>query len=282
VVANTTCTSGITVQGRNTAGELKSEVITLASTTPVYATGVTTWDRLLKATRASHASDVAVIASAATATGFCTITSGAMYTVTLSTGNASAVNNGHQFQIIRLSGTGQTSLSQITSYIGGTKVASCYPPVSGTITGQHQYWIYDGMLLNGGTPSIITSAKRPFFNSAASVDTGSTKVYRDKIFLKNTHATLALTTATIQLTADPSTFVAIALESGLNGTNAAASRLDTAPTGCTAFGTAAIPVSNSQNHSAGAAQGVWLQLTLPSGASALNSYIVVREQGQSI
>ena len=280
IISNTADTDVIHVWGRNAAGELVDYNYTLNNSGIVYATGTTTWNRLLKATRSAKASNVAVIASGITQSGTSTPVSASVIILS----GAVTTDNAYQFQVIRLSGTGQTSLSQITSYVGSTRTANLYPPLSGTLTGAITYYVHEGMLFNGGTPSMITTVRRPFYNASADVTTGATKTYYDKVFMKNTHATLALTTATIALQTDASNYVSIALESGAFATHtgSVSSRLNVTPTNCTTFASGATAVMNSQNHSAGAAQGVWLRLQLPAGAAANNGFIVLRESGQSI
>ena len=41
-------------------------------------------------------------------------------------------------------------------------------------------------------------------------------------------------------------------------------------------------VANSQNHSAGAGQGVWLELTLAAGAAAAKTSYTLRETGETV
>lgn len=281
VVANAATTANVTVYGRNSAGELISETKALNGTTIQYMSSNTSWNRLLKATRGtSQQLDVAVVSSGTFRTG--TLAAGGTTSVTLDSG-ASATDNFYQFKILRMTGGAAAgSLAQITSYIGSTKVANLYPTLSGT-AGADAFAIHDGMLLDSH-PTIIMTCRRPFYNASADVATGTTRNYYDKVFLKNTHATLALTSAVISEFADPTGNVTFALESGLNGvgTNGSNNRQTAPSTGVTTFDSSNKNVSNSQNHSAGAAQGVWLKLTLAAGTAATNSYYILRETGQSI
>ena len=83
--------------------------------------------------------------------------------------------------------------------------------------------------------------------------------------------------------ADPSGKVAFALESTLNGSddNGVGNNRLVAPSGYT-FDSAAKNVANSQNHSAQAGQGVWLELSLTAGDTAVKSNVVLRESGQTV
>lgn len=281
IVASAASTANVTVYGRNSAGELISETKALSGTTPVYMSSNTAWNRILKATRGtSQQLNVAVLSSGTVRSN--TLAAGGTTSVTLDA-SASSTDNFYQFKILRMTGgAAANSISQIISYVGSTKVAYLSPALSGTASAD-AYSIHDGMLLDSH-PTIIMTCRRPFYNAAADVATGTTRNYYDKVFIKNNHATLALTNAVISEYEDPTANVTFALESGLNGvgTNGSNNRQTAPSTGVTAFDSANKNVTNSQNHSAGSAQGVWLKLTLAAGASAANSYYILRESGQSI
>ena len=125
--------------------------------------------------------------------------------------------------------------------------------------------------------------RRPFYNAAADVSGGSARTYHEKIFIKNTNATLALTAATIAEQADPSGNVSFALEASLSGsdTNGAGNNRQVAPGGYT-FDSATKNVANSGNHTAGAGQGVWLKLSLAAGAAAQKTSYTLRESGTTV
>ncbi len=126
----------------------------------------------------------------------------------------------------------------------------------------------------------VLEVRRLFYNAAAPAS--GTRKYYEKIFFKNTHATLALTSAQISEQSDPSGKIAFALESSLDGndSNGAGNNRQVAPSGYT-FDSTAKNVANSQNHSPGAAQGVWLELTLSSTDSAMKTTYTLRESGYS-
>ncbi|MBV1888712.1 MAG: hypothetical protein KUG67_00500 [Proteobacteria bacterium] len=196
-------TQTVTVYGRNAAGELVNEVLSLNGTTLV--TGAVSFERILKIViSAAHAGTVTV-RDATTDTGIASIESG------------------------------------------------------------------------------VLEIRRPFYNAAADVSGGANRKYYEKVFFKNNHATLSLTTAQILEQADPSGKVAFALESALNGSddNGAGNNRLVAPGGYT-FDSAAKNVANSQNHSALAGQGVWLELLLTAGDAAQNSSVTLRESGQTV
>lgn len=126
----------------------------------------------------------------------------------------------------------------------------------------------------------ITEVRRPFYN--ASAPASGTRKYYEKIFFKNDHATLTLTSAVIKENADPSGKIAFALETSLDGTdtNGGGNNRQVAPSGYT-FDSADKNVANSQNHSAGSAQGVWMELSLAAGDPAQNTTYTLREEGNS-
>jgi hypothetical protein len=128
----------------------------------------------------------------------------------------------------------------------------------------------------------VLEIRRPFYNASADAAGGSQRKYYEKIFFKNTHATLSLTSAQISEQSDASGKIAFALESTLNGTdtNGAGNNRQAAPGGYT-FNSTAKNVANSQNHTAGAGQGVWLELTLEAGDAATKTTYTLRESGTS-
>lgn len=128
----------------------------------------------------------------------------------------------------------------------------------------------------------VLEIRRPFFNALANATGGATKTYYEKVFLKNNHATLALTSAQVILQADPQAVITFALESVLNGTtdNGAGNNRQVAPAGFT-FDATTKNVANGQSHTALAAQGVWLKMTLTGGKTPADSTSTLRETGIS-
>jgi len=127
----------------------------------------------------------------------------------------------------------------------------------------------------------VTEIRRPFYDAAADASGGSTRTYYDKIFFKNNHGTLTLTSAQVLEQADPQTVVAFMLPATLDdtGDNGASNR-QTAPAGT--FDSTAKNVANSQNLTAGAAQGCWLELTLTAGLGAQNTSVTMRVSGNTV
>jgi len=128
----------------------------------------------------------------------------------------------------------------------------------------------------------VLEIRRPFYGAVADVAGGSAKTYYEKVFIKNTNATTALTSALIKELADPSGNVTFAVEATLDGTdtNGAGNNRQVAPAGYT-FANTDQSVANSGNLSPGSAQGVWLKLSLAAGAAAANTSWTVRTSGET-
>lgn len=129
----------------------------------------------------------------------------------------------------------------------------------------------------------LLEIRRPFYNAYSDVSGGAERKYYEKVFYRNNNGTTSLTTATIAEAADPSTVVAFALESSLDGTdtNGAGNNRLVAPGGYT-FNSDTKNVANSQNHSAGSGQGIWLELTLAAGLASNNTSFTLQEAGQTV
>lgn len=108
---------------------------------------------------------------------------------------------------------------------------------------------------------------------------GSTVTYYAKFFWKNQHATLALTSAQVLESADPSTLIAHGTEGTLNDTTTSTTRI-TAPGGIT-FASTAANVANSQSLTAGSQQGTWLRLSLGTGQAAQRTTYTSQLTGNS-
>jgi hypothetical protein len=128
----------------------------------------------------------------------------------------------------------------------------------------------------------VTEIRRPFYDAAADATGGSTRNYYDKVFFKNDHGSLTLTSAVIKEQADPQTVVDFALESTLDGsdTNGAGNRQT--HTGGYTFDSTDKNVANSQNLTAGSAQGCWLRLQLTAGLGAQNTSVTMRVSGNTV
>lgn len=149
---------------------------------------------------------------------------------------------------------------------------------TGTVTLRKDGAAGDLMVFEPG----VLQIRRPFYNAAAEASGGSQRKYYEKVFFKNTNGSLTLTGAVIAEQADPTGNVAFALESSLNGsdTNGASNNRQVAPGGYT-FNSTTKNVANSQNLTSGAAQGIWLELTLAAGAAAADSSFTLRCSGNT-
>lgn len=103
--------------------------------------------------------------------------------------------------------------------------------------------------------------------------------YYAKFFWKNTNGSLALTSAQVLENADPSTLIDHGLEGSLDGSSTATNRIS-APGGIS-FASTAANVANSQSLTAGAAQAVWLRLSLGTGQAAQRTTYTSQLTGNS-
>jgi len=271
----------VTVYGRNTAGEKVNEGIALDGTTP--QTGSTSFERLLKGVKSSSTlGHVAIMSTTNDHTG--TATDGTSDNITLAAG-ASGTDDEYQFKVIRITtGTGAGQLREIVKYDGTTKIAYVRD-WSTTPDATSQYEIADGMMFEK-TPDEIMECRRIFYDASANPAGGATKIYYEKIFAYNQHATLALTNATIaEVAGGVATSVAFDLEGSLNGSDSNGPGNDRQTEGDLSsytFDSTTKNVANSQNFSPQTGQGIWLELTLPGGAAATNSFYKQQVQGQSV
>lgn len=109
-------------------------------------------------------------------------------------------------------------------------------------------------------------------------DPSSQKDYYCKFFWKNTHTTLALTSAVVLENADPDARITHALAASLDDSGSVANRI-TSP-GLT-FNGSSKNVPNSQNLSALSAIGTWLNLTLPAADTAHRTTYTSELDGQT-
>jgi len=130
----------------------------------------------------------------------------------------------------------------------------------------------------------IDAVRRPFYNASAEAASGSAKVFYEKVFVQNDHASLSLLSATITASADPSALLAFDLEGSVNDTNSTANRL-TAPAGGDMLGSPtwddaskAVPGTDL---AAAAKIGVWLRLSLAAGQAAAKTTYTLTVAGSS-
>jgi len=130
--------------------------------------------------------------------------------------------------------------------------------------------------LSGGTTiaaleSGVLTIRRPFYNAASSPTQG--KTLYEKVFLKNTNATLTLTSAQVSgSVASLGSITQFALETTPNNNTSVANRL-TAPGSTGVLDNTAKYIPPSSGLAAGSGIGIWLVLSLASGlAPQLGTY----------
>lgn len=111
--------------------------------------------------------------------------------------------------------------------------------------------------------------------------TGSTQTRYEKFFWKNTDGALTLTSATMTLTADPSSLMNMGIETSLGGTDTVTNRT-TAPSGPTFVGTStAQSLPSSGNLAAAATIAVWMKQTLASNNAAQKNNFTTQLAGNT-
>lgn len=125
----------------------------------------------------------------------------------------------------------------------------------------------------------VLTIRRPFYGASADVAGGSSRVFYEKVFLKNTNASLALLAATLTEEADPEGQLEFAVEDAVNDSESVANRL-TAPTGITGAGfSSSAKTVPGTDLAATAAIGIWLKLTLPAGDPATKTTYTLKAAG---
>jgi len=117
-----------------------------------------------------------------------------------------------------------------------------------------------------------------FISSASEI--GATLRF-EKFFWKNTHATLALTTATVDLTADPDTNFRFAVVVAKDDATSVANRKAT-PAGVTFFDDNNAQSVPSGSLLAGEAIGVWMELGLAASEAAAKSTFTTQLAGNTV
>ena len=275
-------TQSITVTGKNPAGAIVSEVLALNGNTAVAAATVTSWERLLKAVKsATCAGDVAIEGATAVATGTAqggdAASASAPARIQLASGGGAAAALG---MVLRMTNNTPAGVQHQIRYIVALDGDYAYVnkdwstvPTSGTT-----YRLSYGMVF-AKTPAEEFAIRRPFYGAEADIAGGSERNYYEKVFIKNNNGSIALTGATVAELSDPSGKITFALEGSLDGTDTSTDRV-TAPGGYT-FNSSSKNVANSQSLTAGAAQGMWLNLTLAAGDAAAKSSWAPRIQGST-
>ncbi len=135
----------------------------------------------------------------------------------------------------------------------------------------------------------VLELRRPFYAALAEDSGGSAVVLYEKVFVANTHATLALLAANIELTFDgTSSLVDFDLEDARNDSNTVTNRV-TEPAGGDMLGAPtwadtilAVPGTDLEDISSGADHiGVWMRLSMAAGQAPENTNLTFNITGSS-
>lgn len=298
---------------RDASGATVTVTITLNGTTVV--TGAQTAERLLAAVITGGAiagiadplgtaatGDIALYAhtaviSAHTAQAGSANTSGTTPPLfKLQAGDGAAVKIGHIIRIKTLTGANQLRRVVATSGYGTDVVAvnrdwSVVPDATST------YDIYQGMLFESA-PNAVKAITRCFATAAADVPGGASRTFYEKIFAVNNDTATALTSAQIEILSESPSLPSgatldIALCKALNDTATITNRQTLPANGDASALTfvaqpALVSVPSPGNLPSGAApnaagaEGVWLRLTLPAGATAYKGAFTPRTTGNTV
>lgn len=275
-------TQTVTITGRTASGAKVTEVITLTGVTPVQAGSPKTFARLMKAIKsATCVGHVALMSNTATrsntALGGGVDADGNPY-IDLDAG-ASGTDDIYKNEVVRItSGTGANGLNEIVRYDGTLKRAYVRndwgtAPASGS-----GFEVGKGMFFEK-TPSEIMQCRRIHFDEKANALGGADKDSYDKVFIKNTHATLALSNAAVsEVVSGISTKATFALDAAVNGstTNGGGNNRNVAPSGTFDSAAKSVPGGNLEPSDA---IGVWCKLTLNDGDAAQNSFYELQIEG---
>ena len=209
-------------------------------------------------------------------------------TITVTGRNASGIIVTDSFVL-----TGATPVNGTTSFQRVLKIVSS-GALAGTVTvreasGNVTLATLEGTTTAPGGTSVL-EVRRPFYAAKANPSGGATKELYEKVFIANTHASLAVTDATVELTVDGTTndLVDFDLEDAVNDTGTITDRT-TAPGGAQTVrdswsdalvnvpgGSLGDRVTGTSDHI-----GVWLQLTLPDGENPENVSITLNVGGST-
>lgn len=275
-------TQNIAITGRSSSGAKITETINLNGVTPVQAGTPKTFARLMKAIKsATCAGHVALMSNTATrsntATGGGVDADGNPY-IDLDAG-ASGTDDIYKNEVVRItSGTGANGLNEIVRYDGTLKRAYVRNDWGTAPANGSGFEVAKGMFFEK-TPSEIMQCRRIHFDEAANALGGADKDTYDKIFIKNTHATLALSNSVVsEIASGISTKETFALDAAVNGStsNGAGNNRNVAPTGTFDSAAKSVPGGNLEP---GDAIGVWCKLTLNDGDAAQNSFYELQIAG---
>lgn len=133
----------------------------------------------------------------------------------------------------------------------------------------------------GATRHTFNPSETDFFVSMAqSVSAASAKTYYEKTFWKNTNATLSLTSAAVEGTADPDSLFQWGLDTAVDGSTSATNRV-TAPTGPSFVDEASSMGVPGGSLAAGSAIGLWRKMSLGASQAAGKTSSTSQLSGQT-
>lgn len=275
----------IVITGRDSGGAIVSETETLTGMAP--ATTTQTFERFLKVLKsATTIGDVAIERTTKEKVG--TVQDGAAATsirmAYVSLDSASSGNNDwYNNHVVRIdAGTGSGQIREIVDYDGASRRAYVSRDWDTVPTSGAHFVVSQGIVLDKW-PTEVSGARRMFYAAESNAAGGADKGVVEKLFVKNTHSTLTLTNAKIQLTADGSTndILKIALESGLQLNQSATNRL-TPPSQVTdTYSTSLKTVPGGGNLPANSYIGVWVSGALDDGLSPEKFNFTITTTGSS-
>lgn len=177
-------------------------------------------------------------------------------------------------EVLNLNGTTRVTGSQLFERISKIVVSASHTGTI-TVTRDNTPTFTEIATLESG----ILSVRRLFYNASADASGGSERSFYEKVFIKNTNGTTALTGVTIQENADPGANITFDLEDAVDDNNSVSDRLNDAPTGMLGTFTGSDKTVPGNDLGPGEAIGVWLKLTLAAGASPAKNTYTIRANG---
>ena len=301
----------ITYSGRDATGAIQSQTLTLNGQS--WVTGSQSLERLLYAALSGASANgplanpggTPAVGDVALAAHGCELPAGSVTTdATVRTAQFGSANlcgttpalfklqSGDGAVVSAKSGTGASQLRQIIATLGyGTDMVAVSRDWATVPDSTTTYKILQGMLFEI-LPNPVTAVIRTFSTSAADVPAGSQRTYYEKVFVVNNTTATALTSTQIEVASDTPSLPSgaaldLALTTTLNDTGSAANRQTAPSSGIGSFTTqpAFLSVPSPGNLPSGAApnatgaQGMWLRLTVPAGATAYKGSADLRTQG---
>lgn len=212
----------------------------------------------------------------------------------LQSGDGASVSVG---QIIRT--TGGTGPNQIRTIIATSGYGTDIVAVSrdwGTLPDNTTtYDVVNGIQLDL-SPNAITECRRFLWNAAADVPGGSTRTFYQKVFAVNNNTATALTTGTVQVSANSPSLPSgatldLATATAQNDTVAWANRQTAPGSGygsfitqplATAYGANSGNLANGAAPNAAGSQGITLRMTLTAGTTSYKGAATLQTQGSTV